>query len=47
MLIMKENRVSRKPPRIPDGGGGVRDEWLDGPQAAAVKSRPRRSAASG
>ena len=43
------HRVSRKPPRIPGEGGGVRDEWLDGPQAAAVnvKLRPRRSAASG
>jgi len=39
--------VSRKPPRVPGEGGGVRDEWLDGPQATAVKLRPRRSAASG
>jgi hypothetical protein len=39
--------ASRKPPRVPGEGGGVRDDWLDGPQAAAVKSRPRRSAASG
>jgi hypothetical protein len=39
--------VPRKPPRVPGEGGGVRDEWLDGPQAAAVKLRPRRSAASG
>jgi hypothetical protein len=39
--------VSRKPPRVPGEGGGVRDKWLDGPQAAAVKLRPRRSAASG
>jgi len=39
--------ASRKPSRVPGKGGGVRDEWLDGPQPAAVKSRPRRSAASG
>jgi hypothetical protein len=41
------SRLPRNPVRIPGGGGGVRDEWLDGPQATAVKVRPRRSAASG
>jgi hypothetical protein len=39
--------VSRKPPRASGEDGGVMDEWLDGPQATAVKLGPRRSAASG
>jgi hypothetical protein len=41
------SRLPREQVRISGGGGGVRDEWLDGPQPTAVKSRPRRSAASG
>jgi hypothetical protein len=44
---LNRRMASRKPPRVPGEGGGVRDDWLDGPQPAAVKSRPRRSAASG
>ncbi len=41
------HRVSRQLPPLPGEEGGVRDDWLDGPQASLVKSRPGRSAASG
>jgi hypothetical protein len=31
--------VSRKPPRASGEGGGVRDEWLDGPHLGVVSSQ--------